>query len=102
MRIVCIIIAMWALMVPAMSQTALPVGWRPIHDQKGSWLRIDLDGDGKLDQAVLATDGHKKKAFAILAQKQGPQVIELIECGETSRSCLFETLQPGRYVTACG
>jgi hypothetical protein len=102
MRIVCIIFVMWALVVPAISQTELPAGWRPIQNQKGSSLRMDLDADGRLDQAVLATDGHKTKAFAIITQKQGRRVTELMECGENSNSCLLETLPPGRYVTACG
>jgi len=102
MRIVCAFFVMWALIVPAFSQTELPAGWRPIPKQKGSSVRMDLDGDGKPDQAVLATDGHKQKAFAIIAQKQGRRVTELMECGDTAAICLLQSLPPGRYVTACG
>ena len=102
MRIACIILLSWVLVVPAMSQTELPAGWRPIRNQKGASLRIDFDGDGRLDQAVLATDGHKRKAFAILAQQQGRRVTELMECGDTAGSCLLQILPPGRYVTVCG
>jgi len=102
MRIVCILFVMWALIVPAFSQTDLPAGWQPVPKQKGSLVRMDLDGDGKPDQAVLATDGHKINAFAIIAQKQGRRVTELMECGDTTAECILESLPPGRYVTACG
>jgi len=102
MRIVSTLSVMWALIVPAFSQTELPAGWRFIPNQKGSSVRVDLDGDGKPDQAVLATDGNKIKAFAILALKQGRRVNELMECGDTTAECVLERLPPGRYVTACG
>jgi len=102
LRIACILVVSWALIVPASSQTDLPPGWRPVPKQKGSSVRMDLDGDGKPDQALLATDGHKIKAFAIMAQKQGGRVTELMECGETTSECSLQSLPPGRYVTACG
>jgi hypothetical protein len=102
MRIAFIIFLLWVLVVPAMSQTELPAGWRPIHNQKGALVRIDFDGDGRLDQAVLATDGHKIKAFAIIALQRGRRVTELMECGDIGGSCVLRILPPGRYVTVCG
>jgi hypothetical protein len=101
MRLVLILLAMCALVAPAHSQSELPRGWKPLHS-KGSSLRMDLDGDGRPDVVVLATDGHKKKAFAFIAQHDGRRVVELMECGDTARTCALESLPPGRYVTACG
>jgi hypothetical protein len=101
MRLVLILLTICALIVPALAQSGLPAGWKPLHN-KGSSLQMDLDGDGKPDLAVLATDGHKRKAFAFISQQGGPRVIALMECGDTARSCVLESLPPGRYVTACG
>src|SRR5262249_34702407 len=101
MRLVSILLMLCALVVPAHAQSGLPAPWKPFRI-KGASLQIDLDGDGKPDLAVLATDGHKMKAFAFLAQKDGRRLIELMECGATARSCVLERLPPGRYVTACG
>jgi len=101
MRLVLIIFTVCALIVPALAQSGLPAPWKPLRN-KGASLQIDLDGDGKPDLAVLATDGHKKKAFAFISQQGGRRVIELMECGDTARSCVLESLPPGRYETACG
>jgi hypothetical protein len=61
-----------------------------------------MDGDGRPDLVLLATDGHKKTAFAIIDEKRGRRVVKLMDCGDTARSCVLEALPPGRYITACG
>ena len=81
MRLVLILFTVCALVVPALAQSGLPAPWKPLLVRKGSFLKMDLDGDGKPDVAVLATDGHKKKAFAFISQPGGPRVIALMECG---------------------
>ena len=102
MRIVSVLLAMWAMVLPAFSQAKLPPGWRIVHDSKSSSVQMDLNGDGLIDKAALATDGHNTKAFAFLAQKGGSRVMELMESQEESAKCSLELLPPGRYMTACG
>jgi hypothetical protein len=101
MRFVLVLFTVCALVVPALAQSGLPAPWKPLRS-KGASLQMDLDGDGKPDLAVLATDGHKTKAFAFISQPGGRRVVALMECGDTARRCVLESLPPGRYVTACG